>query len=159
MYDQSLEIEIGEILTRRALTLAAAESCTGGLVSHRITNVAGSSNYFLGGIVAYANQTKIGQLGVKVGTLEMFGAVSEETVLEMAIGVRRALDADIGIAVSGIAGPGGGTPEKPVGLTWIALSAIGNTEARRFTWPGDRLAIKEQTAQAVLLLLFEYLSG
>jgi PncC family amidohydrolase len=158
MDDQSLEFLIGQILTQRGLTLAAAESCTGGLVSHRITNVAGSSLYFLGGIVAYANNTKMSQLGVRRETLEQFGAVSKETVLEMARGVRHALKADIGIAVSGIAGPGGGTAEKPVGFTWIGLGVHGADRARQYTWPGDRQAVKEQSAQAVLQMLFDHLA-
>ena len=159
MDDQSLEFLIGQILTQRGLTLATAESCTGGLVSHRITNVAGSSLYFLGGIVAYANNTKMSQLGVRRETLEQFGAVSKETVLEMARGVRHALKADIGIAVSGIAGPGGGTAEKPVGFTWIGLGVHGADRARQYTWPGDRQAVKEQSAQAVLQILFDYLAN
>jgi PncC family amidohydrolase len=158
MDDQSLEFLIGQILTQRGLTLATAESCTGGLVSHRITNVAGSSLYFLGGIVAYANNTKMSQLGVRRETLEQFGAVSKETVLEMARGVRHALKADIGIAVSGIAGPGGGTAEKPVGFTWIGLGVHGADRARQYTWPGDRQAVKEQSAQAVLQMLFDHLA-
>jgi PncC family amidohydrolase len=128
-------------------------------VSHRITNVPGSSLYFLGGVVSYSNATKIAQLGVRRETLERFGAVSKETVLEMARGVRRALKADIGIAVSGIAGPGGGMAGKPVGFTWIGLSARGANQARQYTWPGDRLAVKEQSAQAVLQLLFDYLGS
>jgi PncC family amidohydrolase len=158
MNGKPLEAQIGEILSERNLTLAAAESCTGGLVSHRITNVPGSSRYFLGGVVTYANAAKMALLGVQSETLENHGAVSRETVLEMARGVRRALCADIGVAVSGIAGPGGGSPEKPVGLTWIGLSAEGYDEARQFTWPGGRLAVKEQSAQALLELLLEYLN-
>ena len=155
----SLEVQIGEIMTRGGLTLAAAESCTGGLVSHRLTNVPGSSVYFLGGIVAYANQAKVALLGVRQSTLDNHGAVSQETVLEMARGVRRALKADIGIAVSGIAGPGGGTPDKPVGLVWIGLSAADASEARSAIYPGDRLAVKGQSAQAALQLVMDYLTG
>ena len=157
--DTPLEVQIGEILTRRGLTLAAAESCTGGLVSHRLTNVPGSSVYFLGGIVAYANQAKMDLLGVKESTLASHGAVSEATVLEMASGVRRALGADIGVATSGIAGPGGATPSKPVGLVWIALSAGDASEARSYIFSGDRLAVKEQSAQAALELVMEYLES
>jgi PncC family amidohydrolase len=154
-----LEYLIGVTLTARNLTLSAAESCTGGLVSHRITNVPGSSVYFLGGVVAYANETKINQLGVQPQTLLQYGAVSKQTVLEMAHGVRQALQTDIGLAVSGVAGPGGGSPDKPVGLTWIALSTEAASEAYAFTWSGDRLAVKEQSAQAVLQLLLDYLNG
>jgi PncC family amidohydrolase len=141
------------------LRLAVAESCTGGLLSHRLTNVPGSSTYFVGGIVAYAYEAKVRLLGVRWETLEKYGAVSRETVLEMARGVRRALAADIGIAISGIAGPGGGTPEKPVGLTWIGFSAEGVEMAQKYIWPGDRLKVKEQSTQTALQILMEYLSG
>jgi len=157
MIDKPLEALIGEILMQRELTLAAAESCTGGLVSHRITNVPGSSGYFLGGVIAYSNATKKSVLGVQAETIERIGAVSKETVLEMALGVRQALHADIGIAVSGIAGPGGGTAEKPVGCTWIGLSASGVDSASQHIWSGGRLAVKEQSAQAVLQMLLDYL--
>jgi PncC family amidohydrolase len=157
MAETPLEVQIGEIMTRRGLTLAVAESCTGGLVSHHLTNVPGSSVYFLGGIVTYANQAKMELLGVRASTLASHGAVSKETVLEMARGVRRALEADIGVAVSGIAGPGGATPGKPVGLVWIGLSAGDASKARSAIWPGDRLAVKEQSAQAALQLVMEYL--
>jgi nicotinamide-nucleotide amidase len=158
MAEPSLEVLIGQILTQRGLTLAAAESCTGGLVSHRLTDVPGASVYFLGSIVAYANQAKIDLLGVKESTLANHGAVSEETVLEMASGVRKALHADIGVATSGIAGPGGATPTKPVGLVWIALSAADASEASSAIYPGDRLAVKEQSAQAALQMVADYLN-
>ncbi len=148
---------LGPLLTRRGFRLAVAESCTGGLVSHRITNVPGSSEYFLGGVTAYAYEAKVRLLGVSWDTLNTYGAVSQETVLEMAHGVRNALGADISMAVSGIAGPGGGTPEKPVGTTWIGLSAAGQEQAWRFLWPGDRLQIKELSAERTLDLLVEYL--
>jgi PncC family amidohydrolase len=138
-------------------TLALAESCTGGLVSHRITNVPGSSAFFNGGIVSYSNEAKMSLLGVSADTLQEHGAVSEETVLEMARGVRRALSADIGAAVSGIAGPGGATPGKPVGLVWISLSAPGFEGAWRYLLQGDRASIKEQSAQAVLRHIVGYL--
>lgn len=159
MDSKSLEVQIGDILTKRKLTLATAESCTGGLVSHRITNVPGSSAYFVGGVIAYSNMTKMALLGVRLDTLEKFGAVSEETVMEMAHGVRQALKAKIGIAISGIAGPGGGTPEKPVGLVWIGLSIGDGDRARRFVWPGERLAVKEHSAQAALELLLSTLAA
>src|SRR3990172_5334310 len=108
-------------MNARGLKLATAESCTGGLVSDRITNVSGSSEYFPGGIVAYSYEAKASLLGVSWDTLNTHGAVSEETVLEMARGARKLFNADIGISVSGIAGPTGGTPEKPVGTTWFGL--------------------------------------
>ncbi len=155
----ALESEIGQLLTERTLTLAAAESCTGGLVGHRLTNVPGSSAYFLGGIIAYAYEAKERLLGVHPGTLSEHGAVSEATVREMARGVRRAFGADLGVAVTGIAGPGGEMPGKPVGLVWIALSARDAELARSFVWSGDRLSNKERSAQAALELVRDYLRG
>ena len=136
-----------------------AESCTGGLIGHLLTNVPGSSTYYMGSVTAYAYEAKVRLLGVRWETLEKFGAVSKETVLEMACGVRTALAADIGLAVSGIAGPGGGTPDKPVGLVWIGLSAEHVDEAWRNVWFGDRLQVKEQSAQAALQMLIDYLGG
>jgi len=159
MVDNTVEIKVGEMLRPLGLKLAVAESCTGGLVSHRITNVPGSSDYFLGGITAYAYEAKVKLLGVSWDTLTRYGAVSRETVLEMARGARSKLEADIGVSVSGIAGPGGGLPEKPVGLTWIGLSAGGSEEARSFVFPGDRLAVKEQAAEQALQMINEYLVG
>jgi PncC family amidohydrolase len=159
MDEQPLEVQIGILFNNRGLRLAVAESCTGGLISQRITNVPGSSDYYVGGITAYANEAKMRLLGVRQDTLEKHGAVSRETVLEMARGVCQAISADCGIAVSGIAGPGGGTPEKPVGLVWIALVAGEHQEARRFLWGGDRLAVKEQSAEAALRMLVDYLGG
>lgn len=153
-----LEVALGKLLRQRGLRLAVAESCTGGLIGHLITNVPGSSTYYMGSVTAYAYEAKVRLLSVRWETLEKYGAVSQETVLEMARGVRLVLAADIGLAVSGIAGPGGGTPEKPVGLTWIGLSAPGSDEAWRFLWQGDRLQVKEQTAHRALQLLVEYLS-
>lgn len=152
-----MEVMAGEILRQRNWRLAVAESCTGGLVSHRLTNVPGSSDYFLGGVISYANEAKARLLGVHWETLEVFGAVSRQTVLEMAQGVRQLLSADIGLSVSGIAGPGGGTTEKPVGLTWIGLSTPGCETAWQHTWNGDRIFNKEHSAQAVLQHLVEFL--
>jgi PncC family amidohydrolase len=157
MVENSVEIKVGELLRRLGLKLAVAESCTGGLVGHRITNVPGSSEYFIGGVTAYAYEAKVKLLGVSWDTLSRYGAVSRETVLEMAHGVRNAFGADIGVSVSGIAGPGGGMPEKPVGLTWIGLSASGFEQARSFVFPGDRLEVKEQAAKQALCMLSEYL--
>lgn len=156
---KALEITAGELLRRRGLRLAVAESCTGGLIGHRITNIPGSSTYYMGSVTAYAYEAKVRLLGVRWETLEKYGAVSKETVLEMSRGVRKALAADIGIAVSGIAGPGGGTAEKPVGLTWIGLSAADVDEAWRFIWDGDRLQVKEDSAEQALQLLVDYLNA
>ncbi len=155
----TLEEIVGQLLTERKLTLAVAESCTGGLIGHRLTNVPGSSDYFLGGVVAYAYDAKERVLGVSHNTLYDHGAVSEETAQEMARGARRTLGADVGIAVTGIAGPGGGLPGKPVGLTWIALSARDFDRAEHFVWDGDRLTNKEKSAEAALEMLKEYLEG
>jgi PncC family amidohydrolase len=157
MMDEALETLIGRLLKQAGLSLAAAESCTGGLLSHRLTNVPGASDYFLGAIIAYANQIKTQHLDVRQETLQKHGAVSEETVLEMARGVRLNFNADIGVAISGIAGPSGGTPQKPVGLTWIGLSTIQTEKAWHFIWPGDRLAVKEQAANQTLQLLADFL--
>ena len=156
--DEPLEVTVGKLLRQRGLRLAIAESCTGGLVGHLITNVPGSSTYYMGSVTAYAYEAKVRLLGVRWETLEKYGAVSKETVLEMACGVRRALAADIGASISGIAGPGGGTPDKPVGLTWIGLSAAGVDEAWRFVWDGERLQVKQQSANAVLQRIVDYLN-
>lgn len=158
MSTKPLEVLAGELLRQRGLRLAVAESCTGGLVGHRLTNVAGSSTYYMGSVTAYAYEAKVRLLGVPWETLEKYGAVSSETAIEMARGVRTALAADIGLSVTGIAGPGGGTPEKPVGLTWIGLSSPSDEFARQFIWHGDRIENKEQSAGAVLQLLVDYLA-
>lgn len=155
----SLEADIGELLRARHLSLAVAESCTGGLVGHRLTNIPGSSEYFLGGLIAYANAAKQSLLGVPAETLAAFGAVSAEAARAMALGARRALAADLGLAVTGVAGPGGGTPDKPVGLTWLGLCAGDTTWARRCLWNSDRLGNKERSAEAALEFLHDYLTG
>jgi len=156
---EPLEQQIGTLLRARNLKLATAESCTGGLVAHRITNIPGSSDYFLGGVVAYAYEAKVAQLGVSWDTLHTYGAVSRETVLEMARGAREALEAGLAVSLTGIAGPGGGMPEKPVGTTWIGLSTPEGEWARHFVWGGDRLANKEFSAEAALQLVLDYLQG
>jgi nicotinamide-nucleotide amidase len=152
-----LEEKVGALLQAQGLTLATAESCTGGLVGHLITNVPGSSAYYLGGFVAYANEMKESALGVRHDTLVVHGTVSEETAREMAQGARRRLAADVAIAITGIAGPGGGTEEKPVGLVYVALSTPDGERFRRYVWQGDRQANKEQSAEAALQLLGSYL--
>ncbi len=159
MSEPPLEIIIGQLLREQGLRLAVAESCTGGLIGDRITNIPGSSTYYMGSVTAYAYEAKVRLLGVKWETLEQYGAVSEQVVLQMAGGVRRALAADIGLSVSGIAGPGGGTEDKPVGLTWAGLSAFNHEEAREFVWEGDRLSNKEKSAEATLQLLVDYLEA
>lgn len=159
MNTKPLEAELGALLRKRGQRLALAESCTGGLLGHRITNIPGSSTYYMGSVTAYAYEAKVRLLGVRWETLEENGAVSEATALEMAAGARRALAADIGLSITGIAGPGGGTPEKPVGLTWIGLSAPGYERAWQYIWDGDRLAVKEQSAEQALRLLVDHLEG
>jgi len=154
-----IESKVGDLLRARGLKLATAESCTGGLVADRITNVPGSSEYFRGGIVAYAYEAKVALLKVSWDTLRAYGAVSKETVIEMARGARVALGADIAISVSGIAGPGGGMPDKPVGTTWIGLSTTEGDWARKYIWDGDRLQNKAYSANGALELLMEYLEG
>ncbi len=157
MQNRPLENLCGKYLLALELRLAVAESCTGGLLSHRITNVPGSSAYFAGGVVTYANQAKERLLGVPVNLLEQHGAVSQEVALAMASGIYRLLNADIGVSITGIAGPGGGTKEKPVGLVWIAICTPDFAQAWKFMWKGDRLTNKELSAEKALELLVEYL--
>lgn len=146
---------IGRILTERQLTIGIAESCTGGLISHQFTNAPGSSNYFMGGVVAYSNEVKIKVLGVRPEVIQRFGAVSEETAKAMAIGITGLLETDVGLGVTGIAGPSGGTKEKPVGLVYIALSFRGKVTIRKFNFTGERIEIKNQTATEALRLIEE----
>ena len=145
------------MLRSRGLKLATAESCTGGLIADRLTDVPGSSDYFLGGVVAYAYEAKVAVLNVSWDTLHAHGAVSRETVLEMARGARLALGADIAVSVSGIAGPGGGLPDKPVGTTWLGLSAADGEWARKFVWDLDRRGNKELSAEAAMQFVADYL--
>ena len=156
---RSFEMEAGDLLHERGLRLALAESCTGGLIGNRITDVPGSSEYFIGSIVAYAYEAKVALLGVSWDTLNTRGAVSQETVLEMARGARNALNTDIAVSVSGIAGPAGGTLDKPVGTTWIALVAKDGEWAREFHFQGNREQNKSSAADSALQLLLDYLQG
>jgi nicotinamide-nucleotide amidase len=156
---ETLEEVVGRLLFRGKLTLSVAESCTGGLIEHRITDVPGSSEYFFGGIVAYRNDLKEKLLGVPKEILEGYGAVSRETATHMAEGVRRLLRSDIGIGTTGIAGPAGATPSKPVGLVYIGLSASGSTLVEEHIFRGGRAGVKEQSAQASLDMLRRYLSS
>jgi len=148
--DTTLEQRVGQLLSERHRTLALAESCTGGLISHRITGIAGSSAYYLGGVTSYANDVKVKLLGVTPATLEKYGAVSQETALEMSHGIRERIGADFGLSVTGIAGPSGGTPEKPVGTVWISIAQAKNHEAKLFQFHGDRERIILGTSQAAL---------
>src|SRR5512140_2923435 len=137
-----LEVEVGDLLRQRGLKLVTAESCTGGLLANRLTDVPGSSEYFTGGFVSYAYEAKVASLGVSWDTLRAYGAVSAETVLEMARGARKALSGDVAISISGIAGPGGGLPNKPVGTTWFGLVAPDGEWTYLRTFEGDRMRNK-----------------
>ncbi len=149
--------KIAELLKKEHFTVATAESCTGGLIGHMLTNIAGSSEYYRGGVIAYSNDVKECILGVRRSTLEKYGAVSEQTAYEMADGAKRKLDAHIAIATTGIAGPGGGSEEKPVGLVYIALATPYGIEVRKFIFNGDRLENKKNFAKAALNMLLEFL--
>ena len=157
--EETPEALVGRLLRQAGMTLALAESCTGGLVAHRITNVPGSSDYFVGGIVSYSNDVKERVLGVQQTTLHRHGAVSEQTALEMARGGRRVCRADVALAVTGVAGPGGGTPDKPVGLVYVALVTPDGEWVERHVWDGDRRENRERSAEAALDLLRRHLGG
>ncbi len=150
---------IASLLKEKGLWIATAESCTGGLIAHKLTNVPGSSEYFKGGVVSYSNEVKMKLLGVREETLKEYGAVSEQTAREMANGVRKLLDVDIAIATTGIAGPGGATPTKPVGLVYASLSSPEKTIVKKFVFKGEREENKESFANAALNILLEYLEG
>ncbi len=153
------EERLGELLTSKGLTLAVAESCTGGLLGKTITDMPGSSAYFLGGITAYSDSSKVEILGVPAQTVERFGAVSERTAVCMAKGILNNFACDIGIGVTGIAGPGGGTEEKPVGTVFIAVASDDRELARGFAFKGKRQEIRESAAGAALELACEFLAG
>ena len=141
----------------RGLKLATAESCTGGLIGYVLTEISGSSAYYVGGLISYSNDLKERHLGVDAATLEKHGAVSAQTCVAMAHGARERYDADVGIAVTGIAGPDGGTETKPVGLTYVGVADAQGTDVRRFIWTGDRHVNKVRSAEAALKLLRERL--
>ena len=152
----SLEMRLNRLLTDGSrVTIATAESCSGGEVAHRITSVAGSSAYFLGGVVAYSNEAKRALLGVPQEVLDAVGAVSDACARAMAEGARRALAADYAVATTGIAGPGGATARKPVGLVYVALAGHDGAEGREHRFPGDRTAVIDASAEAALRLLVE----
>ena len=153
----SLESEVGNLLRQQGLTLGVVESATGGLISHLITNVQGSSDYYKGAITAYSNEVKINLAGVKPDTINKYGAVSSQVAEEMAQGGRKILAADICLADTGTAGPGGATPGKPVGLFYIGLSHKGGTASRKHNFRGSREQNKLAAAQAALGWLKEYL--
>lgn len=157
MGSQNPEILVSQALRERQLKIAVAESCSGGLISHLITNVPGSSDYFVLGAVVYSNSAKEQLLGVSKLVLESFGAVSSECARAMAEGIKKEGGSDLGLAVTGIAGPGGGTPSKPVGLVFIGLATPKSTTVKEFRFQGTRLDIKEQTAHQALGMVMEHL--
>lgn len=156
--EPGIELRINALLAARegatsGVTLATAESCTGGGVAARITSVAGSSDYFLGGIVAYSNEAKAKLLGVSEETLATRGAVSAECAREMAVGARRALGAELAVSTTGIAGPGGATARKTVGLVYVALAGPDGVQAQEFHFPGGRAVVTAAATEAALLML------
>jgi PncC family amidohydrolase len=153
----ALAAQVGERCLAAAATLGAAESCTGGLVLHLLTETPGASRYVEGGAITYSDRLKHDLLGVPVATLERHGAVSAQVAVAMAEGARSRLSVSHAVAVTGIAGPTGDTPEKPVGLTYIAVADRDGHDVRRYQWHGDRSANKRESARAALLLLLERL--
>jgi len=153
----ALAERIQSIMIERKLTLATAESCTGGLVGYVVTEVSGSSSYYVGGLISYSNELKEHELGVDAATLEKHGAVSAQTAVAMAEGARRRYSAWLGVSITGIAGPDGGTADKPVGLTYVAVADADGHDVRRNVWTGDRHENKVLSARAALLLVLERL--
>ena len=151
--EETLEGKVGQLLTEKSMTVSTAESCTGGLIGHLLTQISGSSNYFKEGFVVYSNDAKVSRLGVEQQVLDEHGAVSESVARLMAEGVRRVSGADIGISVTGIAGPTGGSEKKPVGLTFIAVSSSTGTWCGKYIYTHDRIKNKERTAQTALNLV------
>ena len=155
----SLEQEVGNLLRQKGLTLGMVESATGGLMSHRMTSVPGSSDYYKGAVIAYSNEAKIKIVGVREGTISQYGAVSSQVAEEMARGGREILAVDICLADTGIAGPGGATPGKPAGLFYLGLSHQAGTYSRQHRFQGNREQNKRSAAEAALGWLKEYLTG
>ena len=154
-----IEREIGDLLRQKGMILGLVESATGGLISHRITNMPGSSDYYKGSVTAYSNETKARVVGVKQETIDSYGAVSAQVAEEMAEGGRKLLAVEVCLADTGVAGPGGATEEKPVGLFYLGLSAKGKTYSRQHNFTGNREQNKQDAAEAALRWLKEYLSG
>ena len=155
----SIEIEVGEMLGARGLVLATAESCTGGLIGQRITDISGSSGYYVGGVIAYSNAVKVGLLGVSDGILEKYGAVSAPVAEAMASGVMVRLGADVAVSTTGIAGPTGGSSEKPVGLVFIGLVAKdGFSTVQECHFEGNRSKVRLAASQTAFEMIQHYLS-
>ncbi|HID94293.1 MAG TPA: nicotinamide-nucleotide amidohydrolase family protein [bacterium (Candidatus Stahlbacteria)] len=155
--NENLAVQLGKLLKEKHLTISVAESCTGGLVMDKITDVSGSSEYFMGGVVAYSNELKMKILGVKKETLERVGAVSREVAHEMASGIKNFTGTDIGVSTTGIAGPTGATPTKPVGLIYIGFCSADKEVVEKHIFKGDRQMVKEQAAQAALDIVRRWL--
>lgn len=153
----TLSAQVGTVLAERGLTVATAESCTGGLLSHILTGVSGASQYFIGGVVAYSNAIKESSLNVPQITIQKHGAVSAETARAMAAGIRTNFETDFGLSTTGVAGPTGGTPAKPVGLVWIGISTASRTRAYECHFEGDRAMVKSSTVEEVLTVLLNLL--
>ncbi|MBR5913301.1 MAG: CinA family protein [Selenomonadaceae bacterium] len=154
-----MEVELGKILREKNLTIACAESCTGGLLTSRLTDVAGSSAYVQGSIVSYSNEIKNSVLKVKAETLKEFGAVSEQTARQMSSNVRELFKTDIGVGVTGIAGPDGGSVEKPVGTVYISVSNSDKTFVKKFNFNGSRIEIKNQSCNAAMSMIKDLVGG
>ena len=155
----NLEIELGKILTAKNLTIACAESCTGGLLTSRLTDVSGSSAYVQGSIVSYSNEVKNSVLNVQAETLKNFGAVSEQTARQMSANVRELFKTDIGVGVTGIAGPSGGTAEKPVGTVYISVSDSRQIIVKLFNFSGSRSEIKNQACEAAMQMVIDVVNS
>jgi PncC family amidohydrolase len=151
--ETKIEEEVGVLLINKDLSISTAESCTGGLLSGKLINYPGISSVFIEGAVTYSNEAKMNRLGVKKETLEKYGAVSAETACEMAIGIVKVSGSDIGISITGIAGPSGGTTEKPVGLIYIGLHINGKVKVQQYNFSGERQTIRDKTVTAALKLL------
>jgi len=158
LIDEKLLDNVSFKLKKQGMTIATAESCTGGLIAHALTNISGSSDYFDRGVVSYTNKSKIELLGVPEVLIKKHGAVSEEVAKAMADGIRKKSKVDIGLATTGIAGPTGGTKDKPVGLVYIAVSNSDRTLVKKFQFTGNRLENKESTCNAALVMLLDSLT-
>lgn len=156
---KDLTRSIGQLLLARRMKLAVAESCTGGMLGMEITSIAGSSDWFSGGVIAYANEVKQRMLGVPPLMLKRHGAVSRPVAIAMAEGARRRVGADVAVAVTGIAGPSGGTPGKPVGTVWIAVAGPVGYKGRRFRFRGGRIRVRRSAVEAALTMISSYLAS
>jgi len=155
MRDERILKNVSDQLRKNNLTVATAESCTGGLLAHLLTNISGSSEYFERGVITYSNKSKMELLGIPQETIKEYGAVSKQTAKAMAIEIKEQANVDIGISTTGIAGPTGGTKEKPVGLAYIGIATSKKTEVKRFLFSKDRLQNKEKTCYKALEFLLE----